>query len=87
MLKVIKMSELKPVIEALKELEEDSGIPRNVRNKAREMIDTLSNEKEDFNLRVSKVLEELEELSNDVNLQAFTRTLLWDIISMLGNLE
>ncbi len=77
--------EVKEVLDLLKELLDDSTVPRNVKNRIEETIDILTAD-EDISLKVSKALSELEEISNDSNMQPFTRTQLWNIISVLETL-
>lgn len=76
------MKEVKPIIEALKELQEDVAVPRNVKVKIGETIKILEEDTE-RSIKVSKALNELEEVADDSNLQPFTRTQIWNVISML----
>ena len=71
------------VVEALNNLLEDSTIPKNVKIKIQNSINVLKDEKTDVSLKVNKALDELEELGEDVNLEPYTRTQLWNISSML----
>ncbi len=74
------------ILEALEDIKEDSTVPKNVRSKIDEMIGTLQQDDVDISLRVDKVQQELEEISSDSNLQAFTRTQLWSVVSLLETL-
>ncbi|MBU0461926.1 MAG: UPF0147 family protein, partial [Nanoarchaeota archaeon] len=38
---------------------------------------------EELSIRINKALSELDEISDDTNLQAYTRTQIWNIASML----
>lgn len=76
------MNELDDVKEMLKELTEDHTVPRNIKTKVQEIIEILSAD-EELSLKVSKALAELEDVSNDTNMQPFTRTQIWNIISSL----
>jgi len=69
-------------IEALNELEADINIPKNIKTKLQEIIDILEEDTE-LSIKISKVLNELDEISNDANLEPFTRTQIWNIVSML----
>ena len=62
-------------IEALNELEADINIPKNIKTKLQEIIDILEEDTE-LSIKISKV-------SNDANLEPFTRTQIWNIVSML----
>ncbi|MBI4738674.1 UPF0147 family protein [Candidatus Woesearchaeota archaeon] len=70
------------IIEALRELTQDSTVPRNIKMKVESVIQLLS-ENADLSIRVNKALGELDEISDDTNLQAYTRTQIWNITSML----
>ena len=74
--------EVKEVVVILEELENDTGIPRNVKEKIKNTIRAL---KEDVDLKISvnKALHELDEISDDPNLQSYTRTQIWNIVSLL----
>ena len=73
-------------IETLKELEEDSNIPKNVKIKIQSIIDILKEDSE-TSIKVNKALNELDEISNDPNLEAYTRTQLWNIVSLLEKIN
>jgi len=73
------------VISALIDLHSDSSVPRNVRTKLDFMITTLKQDSE-LSIKVNRCLSELSEISNDVNLQSYTRTQLWNIMSILEKL-
>lgn len=73
---------LKEVIGALAELIEDSTVPRNIKNKIGIIINTLK-EKTDLSIRVNKALHSLDEIADDTNLQSYTRTQLWNVVSLL----
>ena len=70
------------IIQSLRELEEDTQVPKHVKIRIANTIKTLDQTSE-LSIRVSRALSELEELSDDVNMQAFTRTQLFNIVSML----
>ncbi len=69
-------------IGCLKGLEEDSCVPKNVKLKLGQVIKILET-KEEQSLKVSKALHELEEMTEDTNMQADTRTVLYNIVSLL----
>lgn len=78
-------SEIQDIIDVLSELQEDSTVPKNVRNKISITIASLR-EKKEVSIRVSKALHELEEVSDDTNIQAYTRTQIWNVVSLLEKL-
>ena len=78
--------DIAPVLEAIDELQEDTTVPKNIKIKLQGIAATLRGEKADRRMVVNKALDQLGELSEDVNLQAYTRTQLWNIVSMLESL-
>ena len=79
------MVEVKDVISMLEELHEDNTIPKNVKTKIENTMKILM-EKTDISIRVNKALHELEEIADDTNMQPYTRTQIWNIVSMLEKL-
>lgn len=74
--------ELKEVVEALSELEEDFTVPKNIRTRISNTITSLK-ENGDLSIRVNKALNELDEIAEDTNMQSYTRTQIWNVTSML----
>lgn len=70
------------VVEALSQLEGDVTVPKNVKIKLNDIKQTLQNT-EEASIRVNKALSELDEINDDPNLQPFTRTQIYNIVSML----
>ncbi len=71
------------IIDALQEIATDNTVPRNVKERLTKVVETLKQEKEDFPLRKDKALSELDEVVEDTNLQAYTRTQIWNVVSAL----
>ena len=72
------------IIDALQELTSDSTVPRNVKSKVSDVIIILKEDNgQDISMRVNKALSELDEVSDDTNLQSYTRTQIWNIVSLL----
>ena len=78
-------AELFGVIEALKELQGEGMVPRNVKNRIQQMILTLEC-CTDVSLGVDRAQQELDEIADDINLQPYARTQIWNIISLLEKL-
>ena len=74
------------VVAVLSELKEDAGVPKNVKLKIDSILNIL-NEKTEKNTRISKILSKLEEIADDINLQPYARTQIWDAISLLSKTE
>lgn len=73
---------IKDIIDVLTELKKDSSVPRNVKEKIESAIEILL-EEDEASIKTHKALHELEEVADDVNLQPFTRTQIWNVVSML----
>lgn len=82
MKKTSQQVSLDAIFSALQELSEDNTVPRNVKSKVEQVLKIL-NENTEVSIRVNKALNELEEIANDSNMQTYTRTQLWNIISLL----
>lgn len=80
------MTQLISIIEHLNELLVDSTVPRNVKSKIDEIIQSL-NESAELSLKKNKALSLLDEISDDNNIQTYTRTQIWNIASMLEALN
>ncbi|PLW79915.1 hypothetical protein C0585_05405 [Candidatus Woesearchaeota archaeon] len=75
---------LDEIFEYLNELKEDNTISKNVREKISNIINVLSEESE-LSLRVNKVMQNLDEISEDISLPSYTRTQIWNIVTLLEN--
>lgn len=78
----LMMERLQQIIDALTELSTDNTVPRNVKNQLTRAIAVLNSD-EEHRIKVSKALEELDEVIDDPNMQPYTRTQLWNIVSLL----
>ena len=81
-----QISEVDTVINSLNEVGADVAVPKNVRVKIEAIIGTLKEDAE-LPIKVNKALNDLDELVSDVNLQAYTRTQIWNIMSVLEKLQ
>lgn len=77
------MTSTQEIIEALSAIEQDTDVPKNIRTKISEMIMTLGNTAEDFELKIDQTIQRLDELSSDPNLPSFTRTQIWSVMSCM----
>ncbi len=77
------MEALHEIKAVLKELAEDKKIPKNVRTVIENAIRELDKENLPPKTRVNTVITMLEEVSSDPNLQPFSRTEIWSVVSML----
>ena len=70
----------------LNELKEDAAVPKNVKLKIEKVIGILKKNSE-VTIKVSKALNELEEVADDVNLESYTRAQVWNVISALEKVK
>jgi len=80
---VQKIDSVEPM---LNELKDDTTVPKNVRLKIEKVVQVLHGEKE-MSIKVSKALNEMEEIADDVNLQSYTRTQVWNVVSALEKIK
>jgi len=70
------------IITGLEELYEDSMTPKNVKIKIEEIVTLLKNNS-DSPLVINRTLDELDQLTSDYNLDSFTRTQIFNIMSLM----
>ncbi len=80
------MEEMTQIIEAISELQNDNTVPKNIKTKLQGVTIILQGKDEEISIKVNKALDELEELSDDANIQSYTRTQLWNIVSLLESI-
>ncbi|MFQ5474983.1 MAG: UPF0147 family protein [Candidatus Nanoarchaeia archaeon] len=71
------------IVEALQMLLHDNTVPKNVKTRVGDIVAALAEDEQDVLMRVNRALSELDEISDDTNLQSYTRTQIWNIASML----
>lgn len=76
------MERFSSIIEALMELQSDNSVPRNVRSGIADAITTLKDDT-DPQIRINRALNKLEELADEQNMQPYTRTQLFNVVSLL----
>jgi len=84
---VIRMvKEFEEVFFAIDEILEDVTVPRNVKKKLAETKELLQKEDVAVSIRINQALNKLEELSEETNINPFTRTQIWNVVSMLESI-
>ena len=74
--------DLNNVISLLNEIGEDQSTPKNVKERMIKVADILKQEV-DFSIKVHKALNELDDIISDNNMQHYTRTQIWNVVSLL----
>jgi hypothetical protein len=67
----------------LDEIISDRSVPRNIRTTIEDAKKNLNNEAQDPAVRINGAISLLDEASNDTNIPMYTRTQIWNIVSML----
>ncbi len=76
--------DINEVLVVLSEIEQDDTVPRNIRSKVREATVILQEPTvRTKRVKVDHIIQELDDLGNDPNLPAHTRTQIWEVISNL----
>jgi uncharacterized protein (UPF0147 family) len=73
---------LNNIIEFLTELSEDTSTSKNVKSGITEIVTILKSNTEKL-IKVNKIHDILDELQDDSNIESFTRTQLWNVMSMI----
>ncbi len=78
------MANIQQVMDILSVIEEDNSVPRNVRVKIKSAMCMLEGSNGDaLDVAFDKILQELDNLSEDPNLPTYTRTQIWSLVSSL----
>jgi uncharacterized protein (UPF0147 family) len=78
------MKNLDPIIKLLNGIIEDRTVPRNIRSAAEEAKKELTEEsKNSWDIRLSSAISTLDDIINDPNMPMYTRTQIWNVVSML----
>ncbi|MEM0094394.1 MAG: UPF0147 family protein [Candidatus Micrarchaeaceae archaeon] len=64
----------------------DNTVPRNVKAALEEAAASLDS-KEGYAARASAATYKIDEVSNDINLPPYARTIVWNILSMLESIK
>jgi uncharacterized protein (UPF0147 family) len=75
------------VISFIQQVANDRTVPRNIRAKCEDSINILKDEKEDVAVRVNTVISNMDDVSNDPNIPMYTRTQIWNIVSILESMQ
>ncbi|TKJ17075.1 hypothetical protein CEE44_00890 [Candidatus Woesearchaeota archaeon B3_Woes] len=76
---------LKDAVDFIIEINNDDDTPKNIREKMSGILDILKEDVDD-SIKKNKALNELDEIVSDNNMQQYTRTQIWNIVSLLEKL-
>lgn len=78
--------DIEEVIDILEGLGDDGSVPRNIKDKLKNTI-LFMKETSDIKIRVNKALHELDDIADDPNLEPYTRTQVWNVVSILEKIS
>ena len=74
---------MKQVSTILEQIMNDRTVPKNIRKAAEDSKTALNSDKDPLELRISTAIHILDEIINDPNMPMYTRTQIWNAVSML----
>ena len=81
------MQKLNQAMAILNRVAEDNTTPRNIRRTAKQASDMLLDESLSLAVRAANAIDLLDEVSQDPNMPMYTRTRLWNVISVLEGIR
>lgn len=79
-------NEFDDVLSAIDEILEDATVPRNVKNKMEEIKQIILRQDIETSIKINQALNILEDLSEENNINSFTRTQIWNVASLLESI-
>jgi uncharacterized protein (UPF0147 family) len=79
--------ELLNIITNLSQIEEDQSVPKNIRAKIKNAVIALKQDTISIEIKKNKALQELDNLDDDPNIPMYTRTQIWNIVSLLESIQ
>ena len=73
--------------EMMESIMEDTSVPRNIRRTIEEAKGKLIVEEKELNVNITSAIYLMDDISNDINMPAHTRTEIWTIISELESIR
>ena len=71
----------------LNRVADDNTTPRNIRRTAKQAGDMLLDESLSFAAKAANAIDLLEQISQDPNMPMYTRTRIWNVISVLEGIR
>jgi hypothetical protein len=81
-----KNLDFSPILEILGQILNDRTVPKNIRAAAEQAKSVIAGATSD-ELKVSTAVGTLDEIINDPNMPMYTRTQIWNVVSMLEQLR
>jgi len=78
---------IRDVIDVLSSIEKDFSVPKNVRVRIKNAYSVLEADGKSMAVRIDQSLQELDDISDDPNIPSYTRTQIWNVVSMLESMS
>jgi uncharacterized protein (UPF0147 family) len=75
--------EMDDISRLLEEINNDRSVPKNIRTLVSDAKSNLGNPKLEKAVKINAAISILDEVSNDPNIPTYTRTQIWNIVSLL----
>ena len=83
----MEQNSVEGIIEVLSQIEKDFTVPKNVRLRIKNATIALEDNALSIGVRVDKSLQELDEVSDFPNVPSYTRSQIWNVVSMLESIS
>ncbi len=77
--------QIQDIVGILEEIKEDQETPKKVKEKVEKVIHELTSNKE-VSLAAHNAINELDGIAENSNMQSYTRSQIWHVVSMLESL-
>ena len=82
------MDKIETINNLLDQIINDRTVPRNIRTAVQEAKDYFNDPNtEDLQVRIGSAISVLDEIINDPNMPMYTRTQIWNIVSLLERMR
>ena len=81
------MQKVSQAMAILNRVAEDNTTPRNIRRTAKQASDLMLDESLSLAVRAANAIDLLDDISQDPNMPMYTRTRLWNVISVLEGIR
>ena len=78
---------IKQAMMVLKEVSEDTTTPRNIRRAAKNAMNVLEDKSVTHGVRTANAISILDDVSQDPNMPPYTRTRIWNVVSILETVK
>ncbi len=75
------------LVEMMQSIIDDRTVPKNIRKAVEEAIRELKNTDNELSVRINGCVSILDEVTTDPNIPLYTRTELWNIVSLVEGLN